>query len=137
MEIKKCCSCKLQKNLSNFSKSSKNKDGLQDVCIICMKTYRKQHYLDHKDEYKERTNRARERRTKEREEFKGTQKCKICGESRWWVLDFHHRDPSTKEFSIGHLSTRSMKKMKVEMDKCDILCSNCHRDLHHQERIRG
>lgn len=48
------------------------------------------------------------------------------------ALDFHHRDPNKKEFGIGQIH-RSYNKMKKEADKCDVLCSNCHRELHWKE----
>ena len=44
------------------------------------------------------------------------------------VYDFHHLDPSTKSFGISQNGvTRAWDKMKVELDKCVLLCSNCHR----------
>ena len=45
------------------------------------------------------------------------------------VYDFHHRDSSEKDFSIGK-TTKSFERIKVELDKCDLLCANCHRRRH-------
>ena len=132
METKKCYTCQIDKNLSEFNLDKRSSDKLQGVCRECSKEYRKNHYLDNKQYYLERTKKAREKRNEEREFYKSLKSCKICGESRWWVLDFHHRDPTKKEFNIGSISSRSMHKMKKEMEKCDILCSNCHRDYHHK-----
>jgi transposase len=59
-------------------------------------------------------------------------KCLICGYNRCVeAMDFHHLDPSKKEFglSINGLS-RSLDSIKKELDKCVILCSNCHREFH-------
>lgn len=127
-----CYNCKQEKELSEFSLDKRSKDKLQGICKICQKEYRKKHYLENKEDYLERTKKARKKRNEERELYKSSKSCKICGETRWWVLDFHHRDPSKKEFNIGQISSRSMHKMKKEMEKCDILCSNCHRDYHHK-----
>lgn len=70
------------------------------------------------------------------DEFRKKLSCIKCGEDRWWVLDFHHRDPSTKEGNIAKLKYKlGRKKMMEEVNKCDVLCSNCHRDLHYQEKI--
>ena len=67
--------------------------------------------------------------------YKQTLKCYKCGESRHWVLDFHHRDPSIKDGTITQmLLNSSREKLLQEIDKCDVLCANCHRDLHYQER---
>ena len=62
--------------------------------------------------------------------------CSKCPEKRWWVLDFHHIDATTKEGTIATmLATVSKEKILQEIDKCIVLCSNCHRDLHYQEKI--
>ena len=68
------------------------------------------------------------------EEFKKTLKCSKCEESRHWVLDFHHTNPEEKEKSVSKLiKTSTKEKVLEEIDKCVVLCSNCHRDLHYQE----
>lgn len=63
-------------------------------------------------------------------EYKGS-KCEMCGYDRCIeALEFHHSDPSKKDFSI---STKlfGIEKMKKEVDKCLLLCSNCHREKHY------
>ena len=63
-------------------------------------------------------------------EYKGG-KCEICGYNRaTQVLQFHHLDPSKKEFTIGGNHSLSLEKLKKEVDKCILLCSNCHGELH-------
>lgn len=47
------------------------------------------------------------------------------------ALDFHHRDPSAKSFGITKSSGRSLDTLMEELAKCDPICSNCHRELHH------
>lgn len=58
-------------------------------------------------------------------------RCSICGYNRCSeALEFHHEDGS-KEFGIsqsGH--TRSWDRVKLELDKCVLLCANCHREAH-------
>lgn len=59
-------------------------------------------------------------------EYKGG-KCSLCGyDKSYAALQFHHRNPKEKSFSISNPKTRSWEKIKIELDKCDILCSNCH-----------
>ena len=64
-------------------------------------------------------------------DYKGG-KCERCGYDKYiGALEFHHLDPTQKDFGIsssGH--TRSFEKMKVELDKCIMLCANCHREEH-------
>jgi len=66
-------------------------------------------------------------------EYKGG-KCEICGYSQCVeALDFHHRNKTNKDFSISSKGyTRSWKRVMEELDKCMILCANCHRELHAQ-----
>lgn len=70
-------------------------------------------------------------RLKERAvEYKGG-KCTVCGYSRCMkALDFHHIDSSVKDFTIGSYSSISWEKLKTELDKCVLVCANCHREIH-------
>jgi hypothetical protein len=60
----------------------------------------------------------------------GGNKCKKCGYSKCpQALEFHHRNAQIKDFSMG--SIRSITKEVIrEINKCDLLCSNCHREEH-------
>lgn len=64
-------------------------------------------------------------------EYKGGQ-CEVCGYKKCVeALEFHHLDPTVKDFSISRDgNTRSWDKVKEEIDKCILLCSNCHREAH-------
>ena len=63
-------------------------------------------------------------------EYKGG-KCQRCGFNKDCAscYDFHHRDPNEKEFGISG-KTKSIEKLKQEVDKCDLLCKNCHAQVH-------
>lgn len=58
--------------------------------------------------------------------------CLKCGESDNSCLDFHHLDPDVKEEPVSHLlrSNRSTKVIIAEINKCIVLCANCHRKFH-------
>ncbi len=60
--------------------------------------------------------------------------CQRCGYDRCIdALEFHHSDSSKKDFSISEKGyTRSWDKVKEELDKCTLLCANCHREVHAQ-----
>lgn len=61
-------------------------------------------------------------------------KCARCGYQRCLsALDFHHKDSSTKEFEIG--SKVNFEKIKEELDKCELLCRNCHAEHHHNTPV--
>jgi 5-methylcytosine-specific restriction endonuclease McrA len=63
---------------------------------------------------------------------RGGSKCQISGYNKCnRALVFHHKDPSTKEFALSANGiTRSWEKTKKEIDKCILLCSNCHMEVH-------
>jgi hypothetical protein len=65
-------------------------------------------------------------------DFKSTLQCIRCGEPDPICLDFHHRDPTQKDFSLYQAARRAMGKKRIleEVEKCDVLCANCHRKLH-------
>lgn len=64
--------------------------------------------------------------------------CIKCGYSKSFrALDFHHRDPSKKDFAIGESRqgkkiVRNWEMLKPELDKCDLLCKNCHAETHEE-----
>ena len=63
-------------------------------------------------------------------------KCQKCGYAKnLSALEFHHRNPEEKEFQldIRTFANTSLEKLKIELDKCDLLCSNCHKEHHHPE----
>jgi hypothetical protein len=47
------------------------------------------------------------------------------------VFEFHHRNPDEKDCDPSKVLNRSKEKMLAELDKCDLLCANCHRLTHH------
>lgn len=67
--------------------------------------------------------------------YKGC-KCEKCGyDKNISALEFHHLDPEKKEFQLDmrHLSNTHIDRLKNEVDKCILVCANCHRELHHPE----
>ena len=63
-------------------------------------------------------------------DYKGG-KCQVCGYDRCIrSLDFHHVDPTKKEFSISEFKNKKIENLKNELDKCILLCSNCHGEVH-------
>lgn len=75
-----------------------------------------------------------ERRRKLRREAVdyGGGKCQVCGYSTCMrALSFHHKDPMQKDFGLSARGlTRSWDKIKTELDKCILVCSNCHAEIH-------
>ena len=66
-------------------------------------------------------------------EYKGG-KCINCGYDKCpTALVFHHVDPSKKDYQISNSTSQSFEKCKPELDKCILLCHNCHSELHYEE----
>jgi hypothetical protein len=54
-------------------------------------------------------------------------KCTKCGfHGNQAAMQFHHTDPSKKDFIIGNVGNKSWDSIKAEMQKCVLLCANCH-----------
>ena len=67
-------------------------------------------------------------------ELKGG-KCSRCGYKKCIAaLAFHHRDPSEKEFDFHYGQHRSWELLIAELEKCDLLCKNCHEEVHEEWR---
>ena len=73
----------------------------------------------------------RQRRKQKCVEYKGG-KCTKCGyEKCMAALQFHHKEPNEKNFGLSYKGMpRSWEKCKKELDKCDLLCANCHFEIH-------
>ncbi len=114
------------------------------------KQLKKQHYENNREQclanaaenYKVNGEKIRERINRRRmvhqtriDGYKVNTGCKHCGERDLVVLDFHHRDKSTKEFDVGNKRSASWETIQSEIDKCDVLCANCH--AIEEYRLRG
>ena len=68
-------------------------------------------------------------------DYKATLQCVKCGQNHPATFDFHHVDSRTKEHSVNTLvKNRAFKRAIEEIKKCVVLCANCHRIHHHDER---
>lgn len=114
-----------------FYKNSRAKDGAQSYCKKCATKRRIQRYIENKE------HEVSLRKKREKElfewffEYRKTLKCCECKEGRWWVLDFHHLDSDKKDYNISNMIRKNSKRRILEeIDKCKVVCANCHRDLH-------
>ena len=122
-----CCKCKIDLELHKFSWKNKENKKYQNMCKECHKKYIKNHYKQHKNEYIQRAKRDKIKEANKNDEQLNRLKscgCKLCGDMRVPVLDFHHLDPNNKEESICRMTSR--KKIEEEVKKCVVLCKNCH-----------
>jgi hypothetical protein len=128
-----CTGCETELDISEFHPNNTKHDGLQTQCKKCRALYNKEHYKKNRDIYVRRRDLHRKETQDFLRDFKKKSKCKECGEDRWVCLDFHHRDPEEKNGNLYELSNKqgySIARLQEEINKCDILCANCHRVLH-------
>jgi transposase len=111
-------------------------DGAREATLVCRRHGMTQFVLEGRGYY--RCKRCRlERVGRRRRTIKGTLvaeaggKCVVCGYHRCQrALEFHHLDPRTKEFHLGHGGvTRSLARSRAEARKCILLCANCHAEV--------
>lgn len=122
-----CCTCKVELDEMNFAKRGKT---FQGNCKECHKKYRKKHYEDNKEKYKEKAVKYRKLYNECWKKYKKTLNgCSVCEEKDSYCLDFHHT--KDKEGGIRtFVYNSSLEKLAKEIGKCIILCSNCHRKVH-------
>ena len=129
MSHQTCTKCKLEQPLEAFSFKSKKTGERSGQCKICMAILIKNHYERNKQKYLESNSRRREMVTNEVIHLKESKPCMDCQRKYpYYVMDFDHRDPSTKIDGIARLiRSDGLKAVMREIAKCDLVCSNCHR----------
>ena len=66
------------------------------------------------------------------QEFGGC--CSKCGYNKnTSALEFHHLEPEHKDFHFGSTKTTNIDKIRKELEKCILVCANCHREIHYPQ----
>lgn len=128
--MKTCTKCGFSQEESCFSKRADVPDGLKSQCKKCDRLYsqsmdKEKRNHRHAVAKKDRLNKLRLKML----DFLSDKKCALCPEVDPVVMEFDHLDPSLKEYSVSETIERcfSWNRVKKEIDKCQILCANCHR----------
>jgi len=141
MGIKKCKLCMNTFPYENFGKRSASKDGLKFRCKECDKRIRRNTYLENKERISIENRRGHKKR-KERfyshfREYLNSEyfKCTKCNYTNniFAPFDWHHIEPKNKKYEISRMVRHTKVKLFEELDKCILLCSNCHRLVHYEE----
>ena len=143
---KKYCSCSCSRKASR-QRQQQGVNARQKICPHCGEIFiiqdngwnRRYCYkcVPHSN-VKENGAQTRQRIKQWALEYKGN-KCEICGYNKCSeALDFHHTDMSQKEFN---LSDRDLicdwSQIRLELDKCMLVCANCHREIHANMNRKG
>ena len=127
---KVCSKCNIEKELSEYYKWKKQHPGYMPECKECHKQRQKVFRKEHKEHYS-KWQRQRKYSLKEKAiQYKGN-KCYDCNISfPQYIYDFHHLDPSSKDFNPSKGFSMPEEILYKELDKCVMLCANCHRTRH-------
>ena len=134
--MKHCNKCNTTKEDGEFNKKARNYDKLQSVCRDCNSKISKAWYDKNKRQKIFATRTRKQETALWLREFKSNLCCIRCGESRPACLDFHHKNPKEKDKPVSQMVNAGMSRAKMiqEIEKCDVLCANCHRVLHDEEK---
>ena len=122
METKICNKCKKELNVEDFPFRNKAQGTRRAVCKSCHNAFMKERYHSKKEEIRE---------------VKKQLSCVKCGYNKCVeALDFHHINPQEKESTVARMIANSygIEKAFEEMEKCVVLCANCHREFHYLEK---
>jgi transcription elongation factor Elf1 len=132
---KMCTKCGHEKKVTDFPFRNKEKNIRHNGCVECWKIIRKESYENNKKTTFDRNKKNRAKNVKWYKELKNGLECYVCGENYTACLDFHHKNADEKEIEVSLLAndTVSIDRIKKEIDKCVVLCANCHRKYHDGE----
>jgi len=95
--------------------------------------YQNEWYKKQSPEYKQRQKELKQARAERNRQYianKRSEPCTCCGEIHpQEIMEFHHTDGSP-EARVGHLYGNSLKRLQEEIDKCVVICPNCHTKIH-------
>lgn len=96
--------------------------------------YRREWYAKNKDSEKIHVKRRKSQIKKWFKNYKTNLTCSNCPEKHISTLEFHHKTNAKKEGHVGNMVNDgfSIKRILEEIDKCIVLCANCHRKIHHK-----
>lgn len=110
-----CTQCQCELNEETGYKRADRASGYQSLCKSCFSIYC--------------TKRWRQRK-RDAIEYKGGS-CSRCGYNKCiGALEFHHLDPLIKDANWDKIRLWSWDRIKSELDKCILVCANCHREIH-------
>lgn len=121
--MKTCLKCNVEKPLTEFYKKGvSRKEDRQSYCKSCFNRYCADRWIEKK---------------KKAISYKGGC-CTKCGYDKYYgALQFHHLNPSEKDMDWNKIRRYKWEKIEEELDKCVLLCANCHAEEHHRLWCNG
>ena len=132
--MKKCNRCEEEKPYNCFHKNKHKSDGLQGQCKECKKKTDAVHFQKNKEKQNER-NRINRAKYKTKYQKLKNNPCADCGEIYPpYVMDFDHIDNKINNVS-QILNRYSWDTLLAEIEKCELVCANCHRERTHSRLL--
>ena len=121
MDTKICTKCGKELPLTDFHWRNKAKGIKRSECKYCHNDYMNQKNAQNREIV---------------HNLKQNSCCAKCGENRWYVLDYHHINPEDKIKTVAKLMVHSSTDTTLkEIDKCILLCRNCHAEFHYLNQL--
>ena len=133
MNTKHCGTCDETKSTTEFNKNKGKKDGLNTICRKCSNARSRKYYNENTAEHKKavyETNiRHRNRNKQWAYEYLLEHPCVDCGEEDPIVMEFDHLPGYDKKYEVSGMIIKgyAIETIKKEIDKCDVVCANCHK----------
>jgi len=126
--MRTCSVCGEPKEDDQFNWKVRARGWRLSTCKECQKEVRRKHYHNNPEPYKRRSIEAKRENYRRFYEWLSQQSCVDCGESDPVVLELDHVRGDKRDHVGKMLSdNRSWKTLLAEMEKCDVVCANCHR----------
>lgn len=129
--MKKCSSCKIEKEENEFGFKNKAFGRLQPFCKECNKVKSKEYYNSNREEHKRETIKRKKKVIFENRkllyDYYSSHPCIDCGEKDPMVLELDHI--KDKDMAVSKAVGRGWSKERIlaEIAKCEVRCANCHR----------
>lgn len=126
--MKLCSRCKQEKPFDEFGWRNKDRGWRQAYCRECNRLANSQHYKLNKETYKAKAKQYKKTLLDKKKEYLQSHPCVNCGESDHVVLHFDHVNPNDKVSEISTMirNGTAWKNILNEIEKCQVLCANCH-----------
>lgn len=134
--MRHCNKCNTDKPIDQFAIKNKATGKHNTVCKPCIVSSNRQHYLRNKIKYSQASVKWNKKQyhllRKILRNIKTFLGCLVCKEQEPIALDFHHLFDHTKEYNLSNdiNKYRTLNLMVEELEKCVVICSNCHRKYH-------
>lgn len=125
--MRTCARCQQSLPLEDFGVHRREKGSLKHTCRPCTRAYGRDHYQRNKGDYLEKARRW-EAKMKALIDAAKNRPCTDCGQTfPPYVMDFDHLPGREKAFNVSAGRAIGLAKVQAEIDKCDLVCANCHR----------